>query len=116
MALANAALNTAGTAWTAAYPYLSIHTAGAVTSSASESTAARVSAGWSVSASGVATATNKAFTGGAAGGPAIRVSYWSTATVGTGTFGGSSLLTGDQTFNAAGQYTVDTVTENVTST
>lgn len=113
MALNNASLNAAGTGWTAAFPFLSLHTSGAVTSSTSESTAARVSAGWSVSAAGVATATNKAFTGGAASGPVVRVGYWSAAT--GGTYGGGALLTGDQSFNAAGQYTVDSVTENVSS-
>lgn len=101
-------------AWIAAYPYISLHTSGAVTVSTSESTAARVNAGWSVNGSGVITSTNKAFTGGAASGACVRVGYWSASTAGT--YGGGSLLTGDQTFNAAGEYTVTSITETPTST
>lgn len=113
MALNNAANNSAGLGWTAAFPFLSLHTTGAVTASTGESTAPRVSAAWAVSAAGVATSTARSFTGGAASGPVVRVGYWSLAT--GGTYGGGVLLTGDQSFNAAGAYTVDLVTENVTS-
>lgn len=110
MAFSDAALTVGTTAITAAYPYLSIHTSGAVTSSANESTAARVAASWSVDGDGDATTTSKNFTGGAASGPAVRVGYWSASS--GGTYGGGSLLTGDQTFNAAGEYTVTSITEN----
>lgn len=113
MAFANAALQTAGNAIAAAYPYLSLHTSGTVSSSTSESTAARVAAAWSVSAAGVLTSTSKNFTGGAANGPVVRVGYWSAST--GGTYGGGALLTGDQTFNAAGEYTVTSITETPTS-
>jgi len=108
------ALNVGMNAIIAAYPYLSLHTAGAVTSSASESTAGRVAAGWSAAALGDTSVTNKSFTGGAASGPCIRVGYWSLAT--GGVYGGGSLLTGDQTFNAAGEYTITGITENSSST
>lgn len=114
MAWLDSALNTGMNAMTAAYPYLSLHTTGAVTSSANESTAARVAAGWSGAALGDTAVVNKSFTGGAASGPVVRVGYWSLAT--GGVYGGSSLLTGDQTFNAAGEYTVTGITENSSST
>jgi hypothetical protein len=111
----DAALNVGAAAIAAAYPYLSIHTSGAVTSSANESTAARVAAAWPAPTTGdLVIVAAKNFTGGAANGAAIRVGYWSLAT--GGTYGGGALLTGDQTFNAAGEYTITGVTENATST
>lgn len=112
MAFNAAGLTSAAAGFAAAYPYLSLHTTGAVTSSTSESTAARVAASWANS-NGTLTATNKAFTGGAASGPVVRVGYWSTAT--GGTYGGGCLLTGDQAFNAAGAYTVTSITETPSS-
>ena len=108
-----AGLTSMAAAFATAYPYLSLRTAGAVTVSTGESTAARVAAAW-INTNGVLSIASKAFTGGAASGPAIRVGYWSALTVGT--YGGGSLLTGDQAFNAAGQYTVNTLTETPTST
>jgi len=113
MAFNDAALTVGANAIAAAYPYLSLHTTGTVTSSTNESTAARVAAGWAVDADGDITTTAKSFTGGAASGPVVRVGYWSAAT--GGTYGGGSLLTGDQAFNAAGEYTVDSITETGTA-
>ena len=113
MALNNTALNTAGTAIAAQITYVSLHTSGAVTSSTSESAAARQPVTWSVSAGGNLTASNIAFTGGTASGPVVRVGYWSASTAGT--YLGGSLLTGDQAFNAAGAYTVTSIAENVSS-
>ena len=110
----DAALNVGANAMAAAYPFLSLHTSGAVTSSANESTPPRIAAGWTAAALGDISASNKAFTGGAANGPCIRVGYWSLAT--GGTYGGGSLLTGDQAFNSAGEYTVTSITENGSST
>jgi len=112
MALNTTALNVGAAAMAAAYPYLSLHTTGAVSSSANESTAPRVAANWAT-ANGVMTATSRAFTGGAASGPAVRVGYWSAGS--GGTYGGGALLTGDQTFNAAGEYTVTSLTETPAS-
>ncbi|WP_152185365.1 hypothetical protein [Segeticoccus rhizosphaerae] len=112
MAFNDTALTEDGAALAAAYPYLSLHTTGGVSSSASESTAARQPAGWANS-NGDLSAADIAFTGGAASGPVVRVGYWSAQT--GGTYGGGCLLTGDQTFNAAGEYTVDSITEPVTS-
>ena len=108
------ALNVGANAIAAAYPYLSIHTTGPVTSSANESTAARVAASWPTATTGdLVIVAGKNFTGGAANGPAVRVGYWSAPS--GGTYGGGALLTGDQTFNAAGEYTITGVTENATS-
>ena len=114
MAWNSAALNTAAAAMTAAYPWLSLHSAGAVGVSTSESTAPRIAAAWSVPSAGVVSCTAKAFTGVAASGPVVRVGYWSLAT--GGIYGGGSLLTGDQAANAAGQFTVNSITETGTAT
>ena len=75
--------------------------------------AARVAVNGVVDADGDITWTGPYnFTGGASGGPAIRVGYWSAST--GGTYYGGFLLTGDQTFNAAGEYTVNSGAENST--
>lgn len=108
MAMNAAGLTAAADGFKTAYPYLSLHTTGAVSSSTNESTAARVAASW-VNTNGTLSIASKNFTGGAASGPVVRVGYWSAST--GGTYGGGSLLTGDQAFNAAGQYTVNTLTE-----
>lgn len=55
-----------------------------------------------------------AFTGGAASGPCTHVGLWSAST--SGTFYGYFALTGDQTFNAAGEYTVTGLTVTGTAT
>ena len=112
MAINAAGLTSASAGFASAFPYLSLHTTGAVGTSTGESTAPRIAAAW-VNTGGTLSITAKAFTGGAASGPCIRVGYWSAATVGT--FGGGSLLTGDQAFNAAGNYTVNTLTETPTA-
>ena len=112
MALNTAGLNSAAAGFAAAFPFLSLHTSGAVTASTNESTAARVAASWGAASGGAVAATNRAFTGGAASGPVVRVGYWSASS--GGTYGGGALLTGDQSFNAAGEYTVTSVTETAT--
>lgn len=105
MPINDALLNVGVTAMIAAATHLSIHTALPNASGSNESTAARVAAGWgSVSNGDFPTLTNKAFTGGAANGPATYVGFWSASTAGT--FYGYQILTGDQTFNSAGEYTI----------
>lgn len=111
--LNDAASVLAANAVDAAITHFSLHTTGAVTSSANESTAARVAVNGSVDADGDITFTGPYnFTGGAASGPVVRVGYWSAST--SGTYYGGVLLTGDATFNAAGEYSVTLVTETST--
>lgn len=64
---------------------------------------------WITAANGdmVVTA-DAAFTGGAASGACTHVGLWSALTAGT--FYGYFALTGDQTFNAAGEYTLTGIT------
>lgn len=114
MPLNDTLLNIGADAMRAAATHLSIHTALPNASGSNESSAARVAAAWPAAATGDLVITNKAFTGGAASGPATHVGLWSAASAGT--FYGYAALTGDQTFNAAGEYTITSVTVNGSST
>ena len=105
MPLNDALLNIGVNAMQAAALYIQIHTALPSTSGSNEATSARVACSWPSAANGdFGALANKAFTGGAASGPAQYLGFWSASTAGT--FYGYLQLTGDQTFNAAGQYTV----------
>lgn len=112
MSLNDASIVIAANAVDTAITHMSLHTTGAVTSSTNESTAARVAVNGTVDGDGDITWSNVAFTGGAASGPVVRVGYWSASS--GGTYYGGTLLTGDQTFNAAGEYTVTSVVETGT--
>lgn len=94
--------------------YLSVHTGDPSTIGANESTAARQLVAWGSPAAGVISLSGaEAFTGGAASGACTHFGLWSAAS--GGTFYGGDPLTGDQTFNAAGEYTVNDVDVTVTS-
>lgn len=112
MALLDATLNIGATAMQDSITHVSIHTALPNGSGSNESTAARQPITWATAANGdmVMTGGPIDFTGGAASGPATHVGYWSAVTVGT--FRGFQPLTGDQTFNAAGEYSINALTEN----
>ncbi len=90
-------------------PTLSLHTADPGATGANESSAARQPAGWAAAVNGDITASDVAFTGGAASGPCTHVGVWDAD--GT-TFRGGYALAGDQAFNAAGEYTVTSLTIN----
>lgn len=113
MAFVDATLKVGADAIAARITHLSLHTTGAVSSSSNESTAARQAVTWAVDADADLTAGPIAFTGGAASGPVVRVGYWTAST--GGTYCGGTLLTGDAAFNAAGEYTVSSITETGTS-
>jgi len=109
MALNDTLLNIGVAAMQSAATHLAVHTAQPNASGSNESSASRVASGWGAAANGdFATITNKVFTGGAASGPATHLGFWSASS--GGTFYGWIALTGDQTFNAAGEYTVSSVT------
>lgn len=108
MPLNDAALNVGAGAIRTAITHLSLHSSTPNSSGSNETTAARVAAGWgAVAGSGDFSATNKAFTGVASSGAVTHVGFWSAST--SGTFYGYQALTGDQTANSAGEYTVSTV-------
>lgn len=114
MPLNDACLDLGGTAMKNAITHLSLHTALPDAVGSNATTAARQAAGWGATATGGDfSTTNKAFTGGAANGPCQYVGFWSAIT--GGTFYGYQALTGDQTFNSAGEYTITSLTVSGTS-
>lgn len=102
MALNEAAKDSALAGLAAAFPFIALSADG------STEVGSRQSAGWSDTGNGVLGATNKEFTGLAANQPVGHVLLYSASTAGT--FGGSIPVTGDATANAAGEYTVTSVT------
>lgn len=86
---------------------LRLHTGDPGTGNLNPTTAGDQAVALNSDGSGDLTVTNVAFTGGAASGPCTWCTLWNTgATVRYGKF----QLTGDQTFNAAGEYTVSSLT------
>jgi len=109
MALNDTIQNIGCTAMQGAMTHAQIHTGQPSAAGSLEASSARQAITWITAANGdmVATA-DLNFTGGAASGAATHIGFWSAAT--TGTFYGWQVLTGDQTFNAAGEYTVTGIT------
>lgn len=100
------------TAMTHAALYTALPNAAGTTNVA---TSARQPITWVTAANGDMVATvDLNFTGGAASGPCTYVGFWSAAT--SGTYYGEQALTGDQTFNAAGEYTLTGITITGTAT
>ena len=103
MPLNDASLTIAAQAMADAIDYLSLHSAAPDATGSNETSAARVAATWAAAANGdVSLSGTHSFTGGAASGACTHVGFWSLAA--GGTFYGYQALTGDQTFNAAGEY------------
>lgn len=109
MPLNAAGLNAAASGFTSVATHISLHSADPGTTGANQTTAARLPAGWGAPTDGDITITAKNFTGGAANGPVTHVGFFSQLATG-GTFYGSQALTGDATFNAAGEYTLTSLT------
>lgn len=104
--LSPSGLNDAATDFVARVAHLSLHSADPGTTGASETSAGRQVP--SMSASGGVASLSSAlnFTGGAASGACTYVGAWDS----TPTFlGKAQITTGDLTFNAAGDYTLDNV-------
>ena len=114
MPLNNAGKQAMGNGLDAVVGLFSIHTALPDATGTNESTAARVAGSFTVGADGTLTVSNLAFTGGVASGPVHSVGFWNAA--GTVYYGSQALETGDTTFNAAGEYTVNSLTVNVAAT
>jgi hypothetical protein len=107
--LNDTALNLMANALAAAATYASLHTADPGTTGTSETSAGRQQVAWDTASGGdISISAAENFTGGAASGACTYVGLWSAAT--GGTFYGGFALTGDQTFNAAGEYTLNDVT------
>lgn len=114
MALNDAGLNAMGDGLAAVVTHASIHTADPGTTGTSESSAGRQAVTISVSAAGVMTLTNVAFTGGASSGAVFSIGFWDASTAGN-FYGDQAIETGDTTFNAAGEFTVTSMTITPTS-
>jgi len=111
MALNDAALVLAANAVDTAITHMQLHSSG--TNPAANAVGSRVAVNGTVDADGDITWTNVAFTGLSASQAVASVSYWSAST--SGTAYGISALSGDATANAAGEYTVTSVTETSTA-
>lgn len=106
--LNTAALQVAATAVVGIVKYLQLHTAAPdATGNTNLTTAARQPVTLTATAGNLAIAAQVAFTGGAANGPVTAVSFWDSLTGGVNY--GYETLTGDASFNSAGQYTVTAV-------
>lgn len=111
MPLNDTALNLMADALAAVATHASLHTADPGATGINESSAGRQAIAWDAASGGdISLSAQENFTGGAASGACTYVGLWSAA-VG-GTFYGGFALTGDQTFNAAGEYTLTDVTIN----
>lgn len=107
--LNNTAMNTGGTAIKNAITHLQLHSSNVGGTWATGAVGSRVAATGSVAANGTITWSGVAFTGLTANQAIGGVSYWTASSGGTN-YGGSA-VTGDATANAAGEYTLTTVTE-----
>jgi hypothetical protein len=87
---------------------VSLHTADPGSTGANETTAGRQTPTWAASSGGVLSlSAADDFTGGAASGPCTYCGLWEADGL---TFLGGFALTGDQTFNANGEYTLTDLT------
>ena len=114
MAFNDAALVLAANAVDGAITHMQLHSGARGADGTTNQIGTRVAVNGSVDADGDITWSSVAFTGLAASQAVAEVSYWSASTAGT--YYGGSVLTGDATANAAGEYTVTSVTETSTAT
>lgn len=104
MALTTALIQNGAAGIATSITQLSLHTADPGSTGTNETSAARKTV-TATSSAGVVTVPSTAFTGGAASGACTFAGLWAGST-----FLGGVALTGDQTFNAAGAYTVNSLT------
>lgn len=107
MALNVTALNLMADALKAAAPQLQLHSAAPDGTGSNMAASARQPAGWGASAAGAfSIGAPVPFTGGTPNGPVTHVSLRSAA----GVYYGVYPVTGDASFNSAGEYTLNTLT------
>lgn len=109
MALEQAVLNAGADGATSLLAWAAIHDG---PGSGDEVSAARQQISWDAATGAAAAADVPLEFTGTPGGPATHLGVWSAQT--EGTFRGSVALTGDQTFNAAGEYAVTALTLTAT--
>lgn len=119
MALNDAALVLAANAVDVAITHMQLHSSAPGAAGTTGAVGTRVAVNGTVDGDGDITWTNTAFTGLTANQAVTHVSYWNGAGTGTpasgGTYYGSAALSGDAAANAAGAYTVTSVTETSTA-
>lgn len=113
MALNDSALTVGATAIKNAITHLQLFSATPNSTGTTNAVGSRVASTGTVDADGDITWSSIAFTGLTANQAVAGVGYWSAST--GGTFYGYTALTGDAAANAAGAYTVTTVTETSTA-
>lgn len=113
MALNDAALTVGATAIRDAITHFQLYSAATNAGGTTNAVGSRVASTGSVDSDGDITWSNIAFTGLSASQAVYSVGYWSASS--GGTFYGERVLSGDATANAAGEYTVSTVTETGTA-
>lgn len=113
MALNDAALVLAANAVDGAITHMQLHSGAPGAAGTSNAVGTRVAVNGTVDSDGDITWSNVAFTGLTASQAVSYISYWSASS--SGTYYGSAALTGDATANAAGEYTVTSVTETSTA-
>jgi hypothetical protein len=111
--LNDAAVVLAANAVDAAITHLQLYSAATNAAGTTNAVGARVAVNGTVDADGDITWSNVAFSGLAANQAVHSVGYWSASS--SGTFYGSTVLSGDATANAAGEYTVVSLAENTTA-
>lgn len=109
----DAALVLAANAIEGAITHMQLHSTNVGGTWSTDAIGSRVAVSGSVDADGDITWTNVQFTGLGANQAVGGVSYWDAA-VGGNNYGGSA-VTGDSNANAAGEYTLTSVTENGTA-
>lgn len=112
--LNDAALVLAANAVDGAITHMQLHSGARGAAGTSNVIGARVAVNGSVDGDGDISWTNIAFTGLGASQAVAEVSYWSASS--GGTYYGGTVLTGDASANAAGEYTITSLTENGTAT
>jgi hypothetical protein len=113
MALNNSAMNLGGTAISGGITHMQLHSSNVGGSWGTGAVGSRVAVTGSVAANGTITWTNVQFTGLTANQAVGGVSYWNANSGGTNR--GGSAVTGDATANAAGEYTLTSVTETASA-
>lgn len=113
MAVNTAALTAAAGGLATVVTHLALHTAQPDATGSNQAASGRQAVTWT-NTDGVLTSGSKAFTGGAASGACTHVGYWGASS--GGTFYGWHAIQGDQTFNAAGEYSLTQATLTVSAT
>jgi hypothetical protein len=105
MALNDQILNVGANAMRSAMAWVSLHSAMPSIAGSNETLAPRRPSAWAAPQTGDLVSASINFTGGASNGPIKAVGFWDSENGGT-FWGYYGIATGDDVFNASGQYTL----------